>query len=63
MTELKTSDALLRKLREATARTLTAEELRKQRVSYIMSMMKDMSGMTRERVQRILAEQEGKKAS
>jgi hypothetical protein len=59
MTDLKTQEALLGALREASARAVTPEELHAQRVSFIMGSVKAESGITREQVQRVLAKQEG----
>lgn len=61
MTELKTSELLLAALKEASKRGLTAEELNKQRISFIMGSLKESSTVTRSRIQEVLAEQEGKK--
>jgi hypothetical protein len=61
MADLKTNEGLLRALKEASSRKPTAEELHRQRVSFIMGIVKDTSGITRAQVERVLAEQEGKK--
>ena len=37
-------------------------ELQRQRVSYILGILKDDSGITRARIEEVLAKQEGKKA-
>jgi hypothetical protein len=58
---LKTSESLLDALRDAAAKELTAAELRKQRISFIMGTLKDTSTVTREKVTEVLAAQEGKK--
>ncbi len=57
--KLQTSEALLRALTESTARAPTAEEVRSQRVSFIMGSLRDDSTVTRARVQEILKQQEG----
>ena len=62
MADLKTNEGLLRALKEASSRKPTADELHRQRVSFIMSIVKDTSGITRARVEHVLAEQEGKKS-
>jgi hypothetical protein len=62
MANLRTTEALLRALRKASDRPLTANELQRQRVSYIMGILKGDSGITRARVEKVLAEQEGNKA-
>lgn len=61
MTELKTDASLLSALHRASAHTPTAEELQKQRVSFIMGTISDRSGVTRAKVEEILAEHEGRK--
>ena len=63
MTRLHTAASLLRALKDASSRPLSADELRKQRVSFIMGSLKDSSTVTRARVREILAEQEGKKVA
>jgi hypothetical protein len=63
VTQLKTKDSLLQALREASKRVLTAEELHKQRVSFIWGSLKDSSEVTRARIEQVLAQQEGRKAS
>ena len=63
MTSLHTDDALLRKLKAAASRSLSAEELRNQRISFIMGTLKDSSPVTRAKVTEVLAEREGKKTA
>lgn len=63
MPELKTEQALLDALRQASSHSPTAEELQQQRVSFIMGSLKSSSSVTRDRVQKVLAEQEGRKGS
>ena len=60
MSDLRTNDALLRALKIASEKQPTPEELFRQRVSYIMGIVK--GDITRARVEGVLAEQEGKKA-
>lgn len=62
MTELRTSEALLATLAEASRRGVTAEELRQQRISFIVGSLKGTSTITRLRVQEVLAQQERKSA-
>jgi hypothetical protein len=62
MTDLKTSDSLLDALKRAAAYKPTAEELERQRVSFILGSLREESTVTRERVQEVLAQQEGRKA-
>jgi hypothetical protein len=59
--DLKTSPSLLDAL--ARVRSLTAEEVAKQRVSFVMGSLKTSNGITRAEVQEILNQQEGRKAS
>ena len=61
MTELKTNKSLLEALRKSTTRAPTAEELEKQRISFVMGSLGRKSTATRSQVQEMLAEQEGKK--
>jgi len=61
MTELKTRESLLSALRVASERIPTADELRKQRVSFIIGSLKDGSPVTRARIEEVLAAQEGRK--
>jgi hypothetical protein len=63
MTELKTKDSTLEALKQAAGRKLTREEIRKQRVSFIMGSLDAKSPITREKVERLLAEQQGVKAA
>jgi hypothetical protein len=63
VTKLKTQASLLDALHKASTQTTTAEELQKQRVSFIMGSLKHNSSVTRARVEDVLAEQEGRKGS
>ncbi|PDS68068.1 hypothetical protein CO651_31320 [Rhizobium phaseoli] len=63
MTDLKTDEALLKNLRTAASRKLTAEELYKQRVSFIMGSLSDSSTVTRAQVTKALADIEGRKSA
>lgn len=58
---LKTDQSLLDALSILASRPLTAEEIEQQRVSFIMGTVK--SGVTRERVKEVIAEQAGKKVA
>ena len=62
MADLRTNEALLRALKIASATPTTPEALHRQRVSFIMGIVKEDSGITRARVEEVLAEQEGKRA-
>ena len=63
MQTLKTNEALLRALKVAALAKLTAEEIHRQRVSFIMGSLKETSGATRAQVESVLKEQEGRKIS
>lgn len=63
MTDLKTNEVLLRNLRTAASRELTAEDLYKQRVSFIMGSLSDSSSVTRAQVTKALADIEGRKSA
>lgn len=56
---IKTDPALLEALEKSAKTPLTAEEIKKQRVSFIMGSLSTDSSITRERVQEILAQQLG----
>lgn len=60
MTDIQTRPELLQALRDAASSPLTADEVYRQRVSFIMGMLKDDSTVTRAKVTQVLAEQEGK---
>lgn len=63
MTKLHTSAALLDALTEASKKQVTADEIRKQRVSFIMGSLSDDSTVTRAKVTEILAaHEEGRSA-
>jgi hypothetical protein len=59
MSELKTSESLLRRLRAGATTTLTADEIYKQRVSFIVGTLKKSSGVTDDRIRDVLSKQEG----
>ena len=63
MTEIKTDESLLSALRKASTRSPTAEELRRQRISFVMGSLKADSDVTRARVEELLELQEGRKVS
>lgn len=60
ITELKSDAALLEALRRAASRKLTQGELQRQKVSFILGSVKETSGITRERIERELAQQDGR---
>lgn len=57
MTGLQTKPELLEALKKSAKTKMTPEEHREQRISFIMGSLDDKSGMTREQVSRVLAEQ------
>jgi glutamine synthetase adenylyltransferase len=63
MTTLKTDERLLQALRESSTRALTAQELDRQRVSFIMGSLSTDSAVTRAQVKEILDRHEGVKAA
>ena len=63
MLEIRTNPKLLDALKSAAQGTLSAEELRRQKVSFIMGSLKDDSTITRNRVKEVLDSLEGRKAS
>jgi hypothetical protein len=62
MTGLRANTALLDRLRQASQRRPSAEEIRKQRVSFIMGSLKPDSTVSRERIEQVLDKHEGRKA-
>lgn len=59
MSDVRTRASLLEALRQAAERPMTAEEIARQRVSFVMGSLGDGSTLTRARVQEILAQQDG----
>ena len=59
--DIKTNADLLRRLREAAGKTLTAEELRAQRLSFILGNLPKDSTVTRDEIEEILDQIEGEK--
>jgi len=62
MTNLSTDARLLALLKEVSGRPLSAEEVKKQKISYVMGFVGEKSGVTKERVSEILVRQEGEAA-
>lgn len=58
-TDLKTDSGLLERLALAAKQTITREELHEQRVSFIMGGLPEASTVTREHIERVLAQIEG----
>jgi hypothetical protein len=61
MTDLHTNEALLLKLKASASKTLTADDILKQRISYVMGTLKADGPATRERVRAVLSFQDGNK--
>lgn len=61
--DIKTDPALLEKMKLAAGRPLTAEEVRAQRVSFIMGNMPEKAAVTREKVESVLGHFEGTRAA
>lgn len=59
MDALTTKASLLSALTEAARTKPSADELQKQRISFIMSAVKENDDMTESRIKEVLAEQEG----
>ena len=59
MTELKTKPSLLTALESAAKHAHTADELHTQRISFVMASVSEKGGVTRSRVEEVLAQQEG----
>jgi len=57
--DIKTSQALLDRLRAAAHRQAAPADVEKQMVSYIMGFVKDTSNVTESRIREVLARQKG----
>lgn len=62
MTEIRTDQRLLDELRRAAGRSMTAAEVREQRISFVMSAITEGSEVTRSEVGKIIDEREGRAA-
>lgn len=60
---LRTDESLLQAIRAAAVSKMTAAELREQRISFILGTLREDSGVTREKVEQVLAIQHGEKAA
>lgn len=58
-----TNPGLLAAIHESMLRKPSEEEIHNQRVSFIIGSMKPNSPVTREKIERVLAEQEGRNAA
>lgn len=63
MTEIQTNPALLAALKKAAHGTRTEEEIKAQRISFILGMTGDKSSITREHVVASLEKRQGKAAA
>ena len=61
MENLQTSNDLLEKLRRATRVELSADEIRRQRVSFVFGAINSGNDVTKEKVDEILAKHDGRK--
>lgn len=57
--ELKTNDMLLRALQDAVSKKPSQKEIMDQRVSFVFGSLDSSSNVTRERVRKIIEEQDG----
>ena len=62
MTDTKTDPELLAALRKAAGTKMTPDEVREQRISFVMSAMDEGSTVSRDEVGRMIDEREGKAA-
>jgi len=60
---LKSDQSVLSTLRAAARRTVSADELFEQRVSFVYSAMSDKSGVSRDRVRELVSRHEGSRAT
>lgn len=63
LSEPKTNEALLKALRDAPSVPQSAEDIRRQRVSFVVGFLGAGSGVTRARIEQIIDRQDGRKAS
>ena len=63
MTDLHTSKNLLDKLKRSASKPMTYEEIRKQKISYVMGSLKDGSSVTVSKVNEVLSRHDGKKTA
>ncbi len=59
LNRLRTDNALLDALRNAASRKQTAGEIQEQRVSFVFGSLDKDSGVTKDRIRQVIAEQEG----
>lgn len=63
MTDLKTDQLLLDRIRKAATHVPTEDEVRNQRISFVMGALDKGTKVTRSLVEEVLGKQEGRKAS
>lgn len=61
MTNLRTDEGLLNALKRASSRTPSFDQLERQRLSFVMGALPDDNDMTREEVQSVIEQQEGRR--
>lgn len=61
MTDLRTDEGLLQALKSASSRTPSFEQLERQRLSFVMGALPDDNNMTRDEVQSVIEQQEGRR--
>jgi hypothetical protein len=61
MTELRTNEALLKALENSSSRSPSFDQMEKQRLSFVMGALPEDNDMTREQVQDVLDQQEGRR--
>ncbi len=59
MTSLTTSDEVLKKISAAAKKSLTEQEIREQRISFVLSSVDDESSITKDQVEKVLQHFEG----
>ncbi len=60
MIKLRTDDAIIDALRKVATKDLSARDVHEQRVSFVMASFKESNGVTRAKIEKILATQNGK---
>lgn len=63
MVNIKTDARLIQALSEAAKKKQTPEQAHRERVAYVLSSLGRSSGVTREKVERVLAVQEGREVA
>lgn len=59
MTDLKTDSVILEKIAAAAKQTMTAEEIRRQKLSFIVGFFGEDSPVTRAQIKKVMAKHEG----